>query len=71
MPVDPSDPDTFDDENATGFSDEAPEADAQEQHADVAPHRDDPLSGTDLDTANEADRAEQSRIVELNEDEYR
>ncbi|GAA3181226.1 MULTISPECIES: hypothetical protein [Streptomyces] len=71
MPVDPSDPDTFDDENGTAFSDEAPEADAQEQHADVAPHRDEPLSGTDPDAANEADRAEQSRVVELNEDEYR
>ncbi|MFF9477551.1 hypothetical protein [Streptomyces sp. NPDC014733] len=71
MPVDPSDPDTFDDENGTTFSDEAPEADAQEQRADVAPHRDETLSGTDLDAANEADRAEQSRVVELNEDEYR
>ncbi|MFE5736491.1 hypothetical protein [Streptomyces celluloflavus] len=74
MPVDPSDPDTFgeDDANdATEFDVEAPEADAAEQHADLSPHRDEALTGTDPDSANEADRAEQSRVVELNEDEYR
>ncbi|MEU7181866.1 hypothetical protein ACWIG3_25190 [Streptomyces celluloflavus] len=74
MPVDPSDPDTFgeDDANdAAEFDVEAPEADAAEQHADLAPHRDEALTGTDPDSANEADRAEQSRVVELNEDEYR
>ncbi|GGU42406.1 hypothetical protein GCM10010211_01980 [Streptomyces albospinus] len=75
MRVDPTDPDTFEDEATTAnFADidvEAPEADAAEQHTDLAPHRDDTLTGGDPDTANEADRAEQARVVELNEDEYR
>ncbi|GAA3046395.1 hypothetical protein GCM10020000_27850 [Streptomyces olivoverticillatus] len=48
-----------------------PEADAQEQHADVAPHRDEPLHHFDPAAANEADRAEQARVVELDEDDYR
>ncbi|MEU5208287.1 hypothetical protein [Streptomyces sp. NPDC020742] len=73
MRVDPTDPDTFEDDSdsATEFDVEAPEADAAEQYADLAPHRDEPLNGTDTYSANEADRAEQARVVELNEDEYR
>ncbi|MFE7546067.1 hypothetical protein [Streptomyces platensis] len=72
MRVDPTDPDTFEDESdATEFDVEAPEADAAEQYADVTPHRDEPPATVDPDSANEADRAEQARIVELNEDEYR
>lgn len=72
MRVDPTDPDTFENEvEATEIDVEAPEADAAEQYADLAPHRDDPLTGTDPYSANEADRAEQARVVELNEDEYR
>lgn len=71
MPVDPTDPDTFDEDEATEIDAEAPEADAQEQLADVAPQQDDALTGGDPDTANEADRAEQARVVELDEDDYR
>ncbi|KJY44016.1 hypothetical protein VR41_00485 [Streptomyces sp. NRRL B-1568] len=74
MPVDPTDPDTFEEDDETEdpeFDVEAPEADAQEQHADVAPHRDEPLHHFDPAAANEADRAEQARVVELDEDDYR
>ncbi|MFF4601624.1 hypothetical protein ACFY12_02545 [Streptomyces sp. NPDC001339] len=75
MPVDPTDPDTFEDLEDTDAADidvEAPEADAAEQHAELAPHHDNSLpAGADPDSANEADRAEQARVVELNEDEYR
>ncbi|MER7984391.1 hypothetical protein ABTY53_02110 [Streptomyces noursei] len=74
MHVDPTDPDTFEDAtndpNHTQIDVEAPEADAAEQHADLAPHRDETVTGGDF-SANEADRAEQARVVELNEDEYR
>ncbi|MFG2023965.1 hypothetical protein [Streptomyces sp. NPDC048825] len=76
MTVDPTDPETLveADSTSTEFDVEAPEADAAEQHAELAPHRDEPLSGSDranLDNANEADRAEQARIIELDEDDYR
>ncbi|MEC4019267.1 hypothetical protein [Streptomyces sp. H27-D2] len=77
MPVDPTDPETFEDSDPDGdggpgeFDVEAPEADAVEQHAELIPNRDEPLTGADPDTANAADRAEQARVVELNEDEYR
>ncbi|MEU9120509.1 hypothetical protein AB0C96_11710 [Streptomyces sp. NPDC048506] len=72
MRVDPTDPDTFEDESdATEFDVEAPEADAAEQYAELAPQRDDSLTRIDPGAANEADLAEQARVVELNEDEYR
>ncbi|MGK5640845.1 hypothetical protein ACSNOK_21400 [Streptomyces sp. URMC 126] len=78
MPVDPTDPDTFEDLDdtegaavATEIGVEAPEADAAEQLADLAPVRDEPLTGIDPGTADEADRAEQARVVELDEDDYR
>ncbi|MGP8299279.1 hypothetical protein ACTPOK_15445 [Streptomyces inhibens] len=72
MRVDPTDPDTFEDEDGTAQLDvEAPEADAAEQYTDLTPHRDEPPADSDPDAANEADRAEQARVVELNEDEYR
>ncbi|WP_066926477.1 hypothetical protein [Streptomyces sp. NBRC 110611] len=72
MPVDPTDPETFEDESDTAEIDvEAPEADAAEQYTELAPHGDDALPGADPDSANEADRAEQARVVEINEDEYR
>ncbi|KNB51810.1 hypothetical protein [Streptomyces caatingaensis] len=72
MPVDPTDPETFADEDAVPveFDVEAPEADAAEQHTDLAPHRDEEPTTTDPET-NEADRAEQARVVELDEDDYR
>ncbi|MFF8398075.1 hypothetical protein [Streptomyces sp. NPDC016172] len=74
MAVDPTDPETFEAEDAQEaqeFDVEAPEVDAAEQQADIAPDRDDPLTGVDPDRANEADLVEQARIVSLDEDDYR
>ncbi|MFI6011904.1 hypothetical protein ACIBAG_24330 [Streptomyces sp. NPDC051243] len=74
MAVDPTDPETFvndDTEEAQEFDVEAPTADAAEQHADVRPDRDDPLTGADKDRANEADLVEQARVVSIDEDDYR
>jgi hypothetical protein len=74
MAVDPTDPETFandDTEEAQEFDVEAPAADAAEQHTEVRPDRDDPLTGADQDRANEADLAEQARVVSIDEDDYR
>jgi hypothetical protein len=49
---------------------EAPEADAAEQHTDLLQQRDVPVTGR-TDEADPADAAEQSRVVELDEDDYR
>ncbi|MBC9726388.1 hypothetical protein [Streptomyces sp. TRM68367] len=74
MAVDPTDPETFEDEDAQEAQEiavEAPEVDAAEQHADLAQQRDDRLTGEDQDRANEADLAEQARVISLDEDDYR
>ncbi|PAZ16543.1 hypothetical protein CLM62_07420 [Streptomyces sp. SA15] len=74
MAVDPTDPETFvddDTEEAEEFDVEAPEVDAAEQHTDVTPDRDDRLTGVDPDRANEADLIEQARVVSIDEDDYR
>ncbi|WKX72450.1 hypothetical protein [Streptomyces sp. XD-27] len=72
MTADPNEPDSFEgDADAAERDMEAPVADAAEQHTELSPHRDDPMTGTDLDSATEADRADQARVVEQNEDEYR
>ncbi|MER7896099.1 hypothetical protein ABTX62_08205 [Streptomyces sp. NPDC096046] len=74
MAVDPTDPETFEAEDAQEaqeFDVEAPEVDAAEQQADITPTRDDPLTAVDPDRANEADLVEQTRIVSLDEDDYR
>lgn len=75
MSVDPTDPDTFEEEEAelqaAVSNEEVPEADASEQHTDVRPEHDEPLTHTHPDAANEADEAEQARIVALDEDDYR
>ncbi|WP_405973922.1 hypothetical protein OG496_36490 [Streptomyces sp. NBC_00988] len=62
MTVDPSDPETFEDESDTPYDVEAPEDDttADEQPTDVDPSK-----------ANEADVVEQARVVSLDEDDYR
>ncbi|CAL9445243.1 hypothetical protein [Streptomyces sp. Tu 3180] len=75
MAVDPTDPETFEEDEdvreGQEFDVEAPVVDAAEQHAEVRPDRDDPLTGVDPDRANEADLVEQARIVSLDEDDYR
>ncbi|MDN3294615.1 hypothetical protein QWM81_11225 [Streptomyces ficellus] len=80
MTVDPTDPETFEDfddtadneEEATAVLDEeTPEADAAEQHAELQPSEDDPLTRIDPAVANEADAIEQTRVVTLDEDDYR
>ncbi|MFD4505670.1 hypothetical protein [Streptomyces sp. NPDC058457] len=73
MAHDPTDPDVLDDleaEDAPEIGVEAPEGDAAEQHTDVTPSHDDPLTG-DPGRANEADLIEQARVVSLDEDDYR
>ena len=71
MSTDPTDPETFEPEDDSELDVEAPEGDAAEQHADVASDEDEPMSGEDKDRANEADLAEQARVVALDEDDYR
>lgn len=71
MTVDPSDPETFEDTQPDEPDQETPRADAAEQQADLQQRRDEPLTEIDRDSANEADAAEQARIVAQDEDEYR
>ncbi|GGN35742.1 hypothetical protein ACIRQQ_29990 [Streptomyces fuscichromogenes] len=74
MSHDPTDPDVLgylEAEDAPEIGVEAPEGDAAEQHTDVTPSHDDPLTGVDADRANEADLIEQARVVSLDEDDYR
>ena len=73
MTIDPTDPETFTDEedDVAEIGVEEPENDAAEQKADVAPESDDSLEGADPSRANEADLAEQARVVTLDEDDYR
>jgi hypothetical protein len=73
-PTDPevfTEPDAFEEDEAVELDVEAPEGDAAEQHTDIAPDRDDPLTRVDPDRASEADLVEQARIVSLDEDDYR
>ncbi len=71
MTVDPSDPDTFESAEADAPGPEAPEADAAEQRADVRPEDDERAESVDPAAANEADVAEQRRVIPLDEDDYR
>ncbi|ALC21011.1 hypothetical protein SPRI_2705 [Streptomyces pristinaespiralis] len=74
MSVDPTDPETFqedENENSGTRDEEVPEADAAEQHTDVRAERDDPMNHVDPAAANEADAVEQTRVVKLDEDDYR
>ncbi|CAL9426245.1 hypothetical protein [Streptomyces werraensis] len=75
MAVDPTDPETFEEDEdvqeGVEFDVEAPEVDAAEQQAEVRPQGDDPLEEVDPDRANEADLVEQARVVQLDEDDYR
>ncbi|EST23384.1 hypothetical protein N566_25855 [Streptomycetaceae bacterium MP113-05] len=74
MSVDPTDPESFEDayeENGEGAGFEAPEADAAEQQTELLQQRTEPITDRGSDEVNPADAAEQDRVVEVNEDEYR
>ncbi|MEV0782236.1 hypothetical protein AB0I52_04450 [Streptomyces sp. NPDC050423] len=71
MTVDPSDPETFEDVQPDEPDQETPEADAAEQQAELRPESDEPLTELDRNHANEADAAEQTRVVPHDEDDYR
>ncbi|WP_329364594.1 hypothetical protein [Streptomyces sp. NBC_01483] len=72
MTVDPTDPETFNDRFQEIPGPEAPEADLAEQLSELDPADDfDPEPPGDSLNANEADLAEQARVVRLNEDDYR
>ncbi|KUF16226.1 MULTISPECIES: hypothetical protein [Streptomyces] len=76
MSVDPTDPDTFqvDEPSAQESGPETPEADSAEQHTALTPERDDSLQSlneADQNAADEADLAEQARVVSQDEDDYR
>ncbi|WP_371654563.1 MULTISPECIES: hypothetical protein [unclassified Streptomyces] len=72
MPVDPSDPEVFEEEDdAVELAEETPEADAAEQRTDVRQEHDDTFADADTDAANVADVAEQARVVTIDEDDYR
>ncbi|MEU0912228.1 hypothetical protein ACH4KU_10595 [Streptomyces althioticus] len=75
MAVDPTDPETFEEDEdvqeGVEYDVEAPEVDAAEQQTEVRPEDDDPLEDVDPDRANEADLVEQARVVQLDEDDYR
>ncbi|NGO70031.1 hypothetical protein [Streptomyces boncukensis] len=77
MSVDPTEPEAIEDayedepdeEEPGGF--ETPQEDAAEQHTDLLQHRDSPMADRGLTEADPADAADQARVVELNDDEYR
>ncbi|WP_393060338.1 hypothetical protein [Streptomyces sp. LN549] len=71
MTVDPNDPETFEGVQPDDPDQEAPDADAAEQRTDLRPQGDEPLADVDRDRANEADAAEQARVVPQDEDDYR
>ncbi|MBU7599250.1 hypothetical protein JGS22_016925 [Streptomyces sp. P38-E01] len=77
MPVDPGNPDTF--EDAEGGIDrapsstgpEVPEADAAELRAEMLEESETPPPGPTLGEVDPADAAEQARTVTDEEDDYR
>ncbi|MEV7616099.1 hypothetical protein [Streptomyces sp. NPDC089799] len=71
MTVDPAEPDTFRTPFEEGLDAEAPEADAAEQHTELNPHEDAPLTGPERGEAAEGDAAEQARVVAIEDDDYR
>ncbi|MFE7515975.1 hypothetical protein [Streptomyces sp. NPDC057540] len=71
MTVDPSEPDTFTEEEVVVLDQEIPEADAAEQHTELQQREDEAPTHLERDSANEADASEQARVVALDEDDYR
>ncbi|MEE1927701.1 hypothetical protein V1J52_05765 [Streptomyces sp. TRM 70351] len=79
MPAEPTDPTTIEDAvndrtqhvPPPAADAETPEADAAEQRAELVETEDAPLTGQDLDAVDPGDAAEQARVVDLDEDDYR
>ncbi|MEV7346194.1 hypothetical protein [Streptomyces sp. NPDC093544] len=72
MTVDPTDPETFANEDEPEeLGPEDPEADAAEQRTGLEPQEDDLTTVGDPANADEGDLAEQARVVALDEDDYR
>ncbi|MEV8589274.1 hypothetical protein [Streptomyces sp. NPDC051180] len=71
MTVDPSEPDTFTEEEVVLLEQEIPEADAAEQHTELQQREDEAVPHIEQESANEADASEQARVVALDEDDYR
>ncbi|MFF5423166.1 MULTISPECIES: hypothetical protein [unclassified Streptomyces] len=71
MTVDPTEPDTFAEEEDAVLDEEIPEADAAEQQTELQQREDEPLTHVAHESANEADATEQARVVALDEDDYR
>ncbi|MDD9378724.1 hypothetical protein M8Z33_19070 [Streptomyces sp. ZAF1911] len=71
MTVDPAEPDTFQSELRDNLDVEAPEADAAEQNTELNPTEDDPLAPVGQREASDGDAAEQTRVVPLDDDDYR
>ncbi|MFF8597381.1 hypothetical protein ACF065_00420 [Streptomyces sp. NPDC015232] len=71
MTADPTEPDTFAEEEDVVLDEEIPEADAAEQHTELQQREDDPVNRLPHDDANDADAVEQARVVALDEDDYR
>ncbi|MFD7319851.1 hypothetical protein ACFV9D_01990 [Streptomyces sp. NPDC059875] len=71
MTVDPTEPDTFAEEEVAVLDEEIPEADAAEQHTEVQQQEDEHPTHLEQESANPADASEQARVVSLDEDDYR
>ncbi|WEH39808.1 hypothetical protein OG233_10095 [Streptomyces sp. NBC_01218] len=71
MTVDPRDPETFLDEQPDPPGLETPVADAEEQRTEVRHEDDEPLTEVSAEEADEADVAEQTKVVVEHEDDYR
>ncbi|MEV6327134.1 hypothetical protein [Streptomyces sp. NPDC051909] len=71
MTVDPNEPDTFAEEEDVVLDEEIPEADAAEQHTELQQREDERPQQLPHDQANDADAVEQTRVVSVDEDDYR
>ncbi|WP_328300667.1 hypothetical protein OG389_24890 [Streptomyces sp. NBC_00435] len=71
MTVDPAEPDTFQSDQREPLDVEAPEADAAEQRTELNPLEDDPLTDVGLREVSDGDAVEQTRVVTLDEEDYR
>jgi hypothetical protein len=71
MPIDPTEPESVEELLERPPGEEAPEEDAAEQRTEVRRDRDEPPGVRSAESADPADVVEQSRVVELDEEDYR